>query len=204
MEDKLELKLRIEDEKSILKRFGDFMRVNMQLRPTTVQHTLEDIRRFLRRSRNIVSYGSVVRYLKGYLNKAPKTYNQQITSLRRFIRDFLGRGEIISSFKLAPVDEPKECTDLTRAQVKKGFYAQQDNLSKAIYLFTATTGLRKSEILNLLKEDVDFKNRAVKPRHFTRKKRAGVTFFNEEAKEWLMKYLSERKDSDPRLFINFR
>ena len=149
----------------------------------------------------MVSYETVANYLRGYLNKAPKTYNRQIISLRRFIRAFLGAGHIISSFKLAPVDESKESTDVTKAQVREGFYAQKDALSRTIYLFTATTGLRKSEILSLLKTDVDLKTRAVRPRHFTRKKRSGITFFNEETEKWLRKYLKERKDSDPRLFV---
>jgi integrase/recombinase XerD len=173
----------------------------MRLEPPTVQHTLQDVRRFLERSRYIVSYEAVAEYLKSYLGKAPKTYNGQITSLRRFIRDFLGDGDLISSFKMAPVDDPQESTDVTKAQIREGFYAQPDVKSKAIYLFTATTGLRKSEILSLLKEDVDFKTRAVRPNHFTRKKRSGVTFYNEEAEEWLKKYLSERSDDDPKLFI---
>ena len=191
MENKLEYVLRIENAEALLEKFKDFMRINMQLRPTTVQHTAEDIRRFLKKGNNIVSYETVANYLRGYLNKAPKTYNQQITSLRRFIRDFLGAGHIISSFKLAPVDEPKESTDVTKAQVRKGFYAQKDALSKAIYLFTATTGLRKSEILSLLKTDVDFKTRAVRPRHFTRKKRSGITFYNKETEKWLKEYLKD-------------
>ena len=67
----------------------------------------------------MVSYETVANYLRDYLNKAPKTYNQQITSLRRFIRDFLGAGHIISSFKLAPVGDPKESTDVTKAQSEK-------------------------------------------------------------------------------------
>ena len=185
----------------ILQDFERFLRVDRRLRPATVQHTVEDIRRFLRRSDYIVSYQNISNYLEGYLNKAPKTYNQQITSLRRFVRDFLGCERLISSFKMAPVDVPQEDADITRAQVRKGFYAQPDVRSKAIYLFTATTGLRKGEILGLLKENVDFEMRAVKPDHFTRSKRSGVTFYNREAEEWLLKYLESRKDEDPRLFV---
>jgi len=48
---------------------------------------------------------------------------------------------------------------------------------------------------------VDFKTRAVRPSYFTRKKRRGVTFFNEETGESLRKYLNERKDNDPKLFV---
>jgi len=173
----------------------------MQLRPSTVRHTAQDIKRFLKKSGNVISYEAVADYLKGYLDKAPKTYNQQLTSLRRFIRDFLAAGSLIASFKMAPVDEPQESTDVTKDEVRKGFKAQPDTLSKAIYLFTATTGLRKGEILSLLKENIDFKIRAVRPKHFTRKKRSGITFYNKETEKWLKKYLNERKDDDPRLFV---
>lgn len=96
--------------------------------------------RFLKHTKNVVSYQSITNYLKSYLKKVPKTYNSQITVLRRFIRDFLGAGELISSFKKASVDAPKRFTNITKAQVRAGFHAQSDTRSKALYLFTATTG----------------------------------------------------------------
>ena len=34
-----------------------------------------------------------------------KTYNSQITDLRRFIRDFLGYDELIKPFRMVPVDD---------------------------------------------------------------------------------------------------
>lgn len=102
---------------------------------------------------------------------------------------------------MAPADAPKESSDVSKSQVKAGFYSHPDLDSKAIYLFTATTGLRKVEILSLLKENIDFEMRAVRPNHFTRKKRSGVTFYNQEAERWLLGYLGSREDSDPELFI---
>ena len=190
----------IKVDMEVLRDFEEFMRVNMRLRPATVQHTLQDVRRFLEESGWAVSYRAVSEYLKGYLSKAAKTYNGQITSLRRFIRDFLGVGDLIESFKMAPVDEA-EPTDVTLEQVRAGFYAQSDLRSKAIYLFIATTGLRKGEVLSLLKENIDFERRAVRPNHFTRSKRSGVTFYNQEAEELLLKYLESRKDRDPKVFV---
>lgn len=47
-------------------------------------------------------------------------------------------------------------------------------------MFFATTGLRRSEVLNLTVDDVDFRMRCVKAKHNTRTKRAGVTFYNSE------------------------
>ncbi|MEM3564903.1 MAG: tyrosine-type recombinase/integrase [Candidatus Jordarchaeaceae archaeon] len=201
MENERECGFRIEDSEGLLAKFQDFCLVNMRLAPRTVKNTMQDVKRFLKVSEYSISYEAISNYLKHYLGKAPETYNSQIKSLRRFIREFLGLGRLISSFKIAPVDDQRWYTDLTKAQVKRGFLAQPDSRSKAIYLFTATTGLRKSEILSLKKENVDFKLRAVRPEHFTRKKRSGVTFYNKEAEEWLMRYLEERRDNDQRLFV---
>jgi integrase len=72
--------------------------------------------------------------------------------------------------------------------------------AKAIYLFVATTGLRKGEILSLQKNQVDRKTCTVIPKHFTRKKRSGITFYNSETAAWLSKYMYERKDDSEKLF----
>jgi intergrase/recombinase len=184
----------------ILGDFKRFMSVDMRLRPTTIQCTVQIIRRFLESSGYIVSYRAISGYLKGYLGKAPKTYNAQVTALRRFIKEFLGHSELISSFKMAPVDMPSENCDLTKAEVCKGFNVQYDMRSKAIYLFAATTGLRKSEILDLTKDKVNQNLRSIVPQHFTRVKRSGITFYNTETEIWLTQYLTSRSDSDQRLF----
>lgn len=185
----------------VLEDFEEFLRVNMRLMPGTVKHTLQDIRRFLDCSGWRVSYQAIAAYLRGYLGKAPKTYNGQITALRRFVRDFL-RMRFMKSFKMAPVDEMKQTRVPTKAEVKQGFMAQQNMRAKAIYLFTATTGLRKGEILGLTKDKVDPKLRSVIPKHFTRKKRSGVTFYNEEAEKRLLRYHQQRDgDDEPRMFV---
>jgi integrase len=181
------------------------MKVNMRLMPRTVKETIGNTARYLESSNHIVSYETVAEYLKGYLNKAPKTYNSQITTLRRFVRDFLRHPELIMRFKMAPVDYAMlNCSHVklpSKVQLKKGFEALTDTEAKAIYLFTATTGLRKNEILDLTKDKVDFKLRAVIPQHFTRVKRSGVTFYNVETETWLKRYLAERHHNDSHLFV---
>jgi hypothetical protein len=65
----------------------------------------------------------------------------------------------------------------------------------------ATTGLRRSEVLNLKIEDVDLEKRMVMPKaHRGRSKRVWVSFFNEECAEALKRYLSARNDKNPKLF----
>jgi integrase len=109
--------------------------------------------------------------------------------------------EVIMSFKMCAVDEWHFNENLpSKEQVKQGFSALKGTRAKAIYLFTATTGLRKGEILNVFKTQVDMKTRSVIPKHFTRKKRSGITFYNSETAQWLEKYLSGRKDNSEKLF----
>ena len=178
------------------------MLVNMRLEKVTVRQNIQDARRFLEMSRYVVSEENVKSYLEGYIPKAAKTYNTQITSLRRFVRDFLKLSDLIMSFKMAPVDIWSFAKELpTSEQIRKGFDGLEEVRAKAVYLFTATTGLRKGEILALKKNQVNFELRSVIPMHFTRKKRSGITFFNEETAIWLEKYLKERSDNSEKLFI---
>jgi len=89
----------------------------------------------------------------------------------------------------------------SKAQLRKAFVALTDVRERAIFLFYATTGLRCSEVLRLNRyEDIDFKLRAVKSKHDTRTKKAGITFYNEECEEYLLKYLNSREDQKERLF----
>jgi integrase len=185
-----------------LEKFADFMLVNMRLEKVTVRQNIQDARRFLEKSDYVVSEENVKSYLEGYIPKAAKTYNTQITSLRRFVRDFLKLPDLIMSFKMAPVDVWSFAKELpTEEQIKKGFEGLAEVRAKAVYLFTASTGLRKGEILALMKNQVDFKTHVVIPMHFTRKKRSGITFFNSEAAIWLENYLSSRADDSERLFV---
>ena len=84
----------------------------MRLAPITVKTSVETAKRFLESSNNIVSYETIKDYLATYIDKAPKTYNSQVTDLRRFVRDFLGHEDLIRSFKMAPADEAQQPTEL--------------------------------------------------------------------------------------------
>lgn len=182
--------------------FKDFLLLNMRLEPTTVKETVQDSKRFLKMSQGSVTYENVKRYFESYITKKAKTYNSQITSLRRLIRDYLKLPDVIMSFKMAPVDESHYNENLvSKEQVAKGFCGLTETREKALYLFTATTGLRKTEILRLLKSQVNLETHAVIPMHFTRKKRSGIAFYNEETAIWLNRYLNERRDKSDKLFM---
>jgi site-specific recombinase XerD len=185
----------------LLDEFAEFMKVNMRLERRTVRESKSNIRRFLENANYVVSYQNISQYLKTYMGKSHRTYNGQLTSLRRFIRDFLHAPASILDFKLAPIDLiGKNIPMPSKEQLKKGFDALIDDGEKALFLFTATTGLRRSEIMCLTKDKIDFKLRSVIPQHFTRVKRSGITFFSSETEFWLNKYLTSRKTENIRVF----
>ncbi len=159
------------------------------------------VRRFLRSGSGVVSEHSVREYLKGYLNMAPKTYNNQLDGLRAFINRFLGCPEIMVSFRKAPVPDNYDIILPTKEQLQAGFESLMDDRQRAIYLFTATTGLRRGEVWGVEIPDVDFETRAVKSKHQTRTKRAGVTFYNSECEDYLLDYFNARDDGKDRLFV---
>ncbi len=184
-----------------LQEFAEFMTVNMRLEKKTVRETKCNVHRYLKSSKYVVNYETVSNYLKTYMNKSSRTYNAQLTSLRRFVRDFLHAPANILDFKMAPIDLlGKNITLPTKEQLRKGFEALNDDGERALYLFTATTGLRRSEILNLTKEKIDFTLRSVIPQHFTRVKRSGITFYTDETEKYLNNYLTSRNDNDLRVF----
>jgi integrase len=63
-------------------------------------------------------------------------------------------------------------------------------------LLYATSGIRKSEALKLCENDIDRALRCVKPKHDTRTKKAGVSFFNNECAI----YISKLACGNPRIF----
>jgi len=76
---------------------------------------------------------------------------------------------------------------------KVGFVASSPSpkdLAKAIFLFFATTGLRRKELFNLKIKDVDFEKRMVIPeKDSSRTKMSWITFYNDEAEKALREYL---------------
>jgi integrase len=161
--------------------------------------------RFLLSCNGVVSRQSIRQFLEPYLHKAPKTYNNIIDGLRAFIERYLQKQELIDGFKHTHVSDNFDRQLPTKEQLKKGFEALETDKERAIYLFYVTTGLRRSEALNLNKTDVDLETRCAKSKHDTRTKRAGVSFYNSECETYLKNYLNSRKDDNNRLFrIGYR
>ena len=195
----------IENIDKTISDFWDHCKVVERLSKKVSKDYKNVTRRFLRHSNGEVSRQAIREFLKLYLAKAPRTYNNIVDALKAFVGRYLGKTEFLNGLKHSYVPENYERQLPTREQLKKGFEALDTDKERAIYLFFATTGLRRSEALNLRKDDVDFELRCVKAKHDTRTKRAGVTFYNKECEEYLQKYLATRNDDNNRLFrIGYR
>ncbi len=186
-----------------LKEFMEFCRVDLRLAPRTVHGHVWEIARFLRafnKDLATITREDIRSYLSGYLDKSPCTYANVVKSLRVFFRDYVGRGDIIATFKLPRREfQPKHVP--SRADLQRFYRALPSVKERALFLFYATTGLRRNEALSLLKQDIDLEKRMVIPRKTeSRTKRTWVSFFNEETRDVLKEYLESRTDDDPRLF----
>jgi len=192
--------LRIRDLKSVALEFHKHCAIDERLEARVCRDYKNTALRFLRFTKGEVSQESIRSYLSSYVDKAPKTYNNQLCGLRAFVMRFLKRKELMEGFKKAHEDGQYEVELPSKVQIRKGFEALGDNKERAIYLMYASSGLRQMELHRLSRfDDVDFRLRAVKSKHNTRTKKAGVTFYNEECEVYLKKYLSSRRDSSETL-----
>jgi integrase/recombinase XerD len=134
-------------------------------------------------------------------NMAHSTYKNNLASLKRYYRDFLGMQGLVESFKF-PEIAFKPIKVPSKAELQSFFKALQSSRARALFLIYATSGLRKSEVLSLKTfRDIDFQNRMLTPlKDGNQSKHVWVSFYNEEAEKEVKKYLTSRKDSDPRLF----
>jgi len=69
------------------------------------------------------------------------------------------------------------------------FYKALKTLEKKIFLLIASSGLRRSEVLELKLSEIDFEKRMIIPNHDSRIKRSYITFYNEEAEKILRQWL---------------
>ena len=200
MENEQEYSLRISFDNALLNEFEKFCRVDLQLAERTTRDHVRQMRRFFKTvgGRELTKQ-TVREYLLRFTGKSESTYANVLKSLKVFFRDFLGERWIVEGFRF-PYRPIKPKIVPTREEIKR-FYSFLSLRDKALFLMFATTGLRRSEVLSLMKEDVNLERREVKSRkQSSRTKNVSISFFNEEAKELLKEYLASRKDGNPKLF----
>ena len=91
----------------IVSDFKVFLRINLVLSDLTVRDHVRIINFFLKvvgKPIEEIDCQDVRSYLLKYRDKSPKTHNNQIGALKRFFRDYLGRKEVIESYRFREVN----------------------------------------------------------------------------------------------------
>ena len=173
----------------VLRQFELFCSVDLQLSPVTVKDHSDGIRRALRRMNkkyNEVTKDDFRAYLfKFKQNHAPATVASVIKTLKVFYRDFIGCPELVDSFKFPHIPYRPKIVP-TKREVQRFYKVLDSDFAKALFLFYASSGLRKCEVLGLSEADIDFKKRMIVTSvHNGVNKRSYVSFFNREAEDAL-------------------
>ncbi len=92
---------------------------------------------------------------------AAESYNGFIKTLRRFYRDFLNCGYLVDTFRFTPVVfKPKILPD--REQLQEFYHAIRHEVVQTMFLLYCVSGLRRTELLNLTRDQIDFANRCAR------------------------------------------
>ena len=192
----------------ILEDFRQFCLVDLQESEGTVKNNVYEVTRFLKyltearkrpvdiTTQDVRNYLS--RFTKGY---SPNTYSNVLKSLKIFCRDFLDREDIVKTFRFPPRSIPVKVVP-KREELQRFYYAIANLRGQTLFLLLATSGRRLKEAVFLDRTSIDLDNHMITPpqnSYASRTKRCWYSFFNQETKDILEKYLIEYKLNE-RLF----
>ncbi|NPA77058.1 MAG: tyrosine-type recombinase/integrase [Candidatus Diapherotrites archaeon] len=165
----------------------------------TIEHHRLNLLKIKKYTRGYPTQQKLLQLVASYRKRYSTSHvNNMIKTIRRFFGEYLGRKDMISLIRYPRHSStlPKYTPLPTVEDLRKVFNYLQSPLDRALFLFYATTGLRRSEVLKLKKSDILWKDRAVIPAQYRITKKTGITFFNHETEAWLRYYLSGSDDSE--------
>jgi len=143
-----------------------------------------------------ITDSDVREFLSRYNGKSPYTYANALKAMKIFVGDFLKKKNIVESFRFPSI--PYKMKKIPSREELDRFYSKLRTIKeKAIFKMFLTTGLRKSELLEIKMGDIDFEKRMIRPSKSTRTKTQGLTFYTPEAELELKRHLSTRKGLTP-------
>jgi integrase len=177
--------------------------VDLQRSKRTVKQRAYTIQRFLKsidKPLDHITRHDLRQYLLQYQDYSVATRSNLLKGFKLFFRDFLQQPTLVETFKFPTQPfRPKRVPSKNNLQL---FYHTLPSLkNRALFLLYASSGLRRNEVLRLMKTDIDFERNMILPnKQATKTKHAWVSFFNHEAREVLQQYLNTRQDKNPKLF----
>jgi len=186
-------KLHIND---VLEQYEEFLRVDLQLKKLTIKGHILRARKFLEffdKDLGALTVQDIREYLSTINGLNASTYSNVVKSLRRLIRDFLRKPELMKTFKL-PYIEFKPKVIPSKEQINQGYQSLRTDKQRLIYLLYAVTGLRKDELRNLGLSNINLESRSIQPNHNSTTKHSFCTFWNPEVDVLLKKYLDGHRN----------
>jgi integrase len=182
------LRLPISTHQCHITRFERFLSVDLQREKLTVKGHAQAIARFLKwLGKKPVTRDTLRDYLDTYRDASASTYSNQLKSLKVFFREYLGRPDLVATFRFPekPFEPP---TIPPKKRLQQFYYALEPlDLRVACYfMLYATSGWRRREVMALHREDVDLEARILTHRvkRSTTKGRL-IGCINEEAQDVL-------------------
>jgi len=171
-----------------VKDFERFCLIDRRLSTDSTVHYANTVFRLLAHARKplkSIDKGDIRDFLALFSNT--HTYRNNLKGLRVFFRDFLKRPGLVDSFRFPrPEIQPRSLP--TKKQLSE-FFAELKDHERPIFLLYASSGLRRSEVLDLRLDQLDLENRAIIPFHATTQKKSWISFYNGEAEDELKPWL---------------
>lgn len=187
--------------KDLIGEFTEFLKVDKQYAERTVDTHVKMITKFMQYVRGdprALGKAGVRAYLRWLKENSAGNYKNSLSALKVFYRDFLDMEDVVKSFKFPPSSQ--RIIQIPPTEDLRTFYSElKQPMARAMFLMFATAGLRRNELLGLLRENIDLEKRMIIPgKQSSRTKRTYITFFNGEAAEVLKEILPE--DPKARIF----
>jgi len=187
----------------MLRDFEQICKIDLRLKDRTIYSHLLHVRRYLafcqKQALAVDSIQSTREFLSTVKDGNQNTYGNYVKALRVFFREYL-RSDEAERFKV-PQASFRYVKVPSKEELRLFYEALPDWRSKALFLFYASSGRRRDEILDLDMKDVDFELRMLRPLcEESQTKHTWFSFFNEEALKAYRRYREKEDPSDGKLF----
>ncbi|OGG24645.1 hypothetical protein A3A79_00630 [Candidatus Gottesmanbacteria bacterium RIFCSPLOWO2_01_FULL_43_11b] len=131
------------------------------------------------------------------------TQNYHLIALRSFLKFLARKGQKALAPETIELGkaESHSIKFLSREQIDQLLNMPETRRDKAILEVLFSTGLRVSELVNLNRDQINFKRREFGV--IGKGRRPRIVFLSQKAADWLQQYLNERTDQDKALFIRY-
>ena len=175
----------------------------MNLSQGTVYHYTSKIRTFILNKKTVTD-----RDIQEYIEKKKQEccsddVSNIISAFKAYFRDYKCL-TFMNGYR-HPSGPLKFKEEIEPSKVRRFIEAVDDLTVKCIAILLASSGLRKSEVWNLRKSEVNRELRCIIPHcHSGETKQSGISFYNEEAETVLQEYLKKEKvlkNNNDKMFI---